>query len=270
VNKALSIWKKSFYIVFFGHLLAFIFTSHDYNFHRSFLFYEGNFASLFYLTTFILFYEWSKLKSKKHSFLLLCILIGIFLTKSTIGIISIFIMLIINLNKKILIYLIIFLGIFFTAGNFLDFNFYEKLNTNNELTSFSFLDRIDLIKMGINVFLDHPFLGTGFSSYPFVVDTSSHFVSDRDFFIANNIYIDILVNYGVFGSVIFLYFIFLFLYHKNMSSFIFILLPIFIHLNAYPAFFIPYIWVALALLKKIHISKCSIQTQGSKDLNVLL
>jgi O-antigen ligase len=268
LDKTLRFWFYGFLFSFFTHVIFFLF-SDDLNLKRAGVLYEGNFSALYYLLTLqLIFFTLNQKNANlffifKQKFLLLAAaftVIGIFMTQSTIGILllifNLFVVSLKDFKFKNLLYL---------AGSCCTFIFFflpdikEKLfgDTLNYLTN-SRLDRISLIKTGLNSFNENPFFGTGFSSFSYINpkffdDFMLTFYTFNVPRISNNVYVDLLVDNGLIGTIIFLFMMYFLLFPKKCTFlYIVFLFSTFVYFNAFPSLYIPFIWCGLALFYKIN------------------
>ncbi len=105
---------------------------------------------------------------------------------------------------------------------------FGELKSKNILNSSSYNGRIYSILKGLEIFLDHPLIGTGFGSYG---SSASFFTTSkiyehydiREDFYADNDYIKVLVETGLIGFIIYILFCLL-LILENKKSIIIILI----------------------------------------------
>lgn len=173
--------------------------------------------------------------NKTHLILIAVFVLGVFLTKSRVGYLTIFLcclLCFLSIKKfklKRIIdysYPIIFLLFLFIANYFNQSNFLES----NRLSNFS-NSRVDLYKDAINLISDKPILGYGWqSAYKYIPETNTiNFKSPA--YSYHNIFIDLALSYGVIITG-FIFIILCCLIWKNRSDnfkYFIVVLPFLIH-----------------------------------------
>lgn len=269
----------SFFMAFLFQFYYFFISIFNNSFERYFqiyrvgIFFEGNIGGMFYLLSFMIFHKLiikNTLFNRIRYFYYIGYLISIFsifLTQSKIAIFSLIVYLLLSIkwfNLKLFFITSIIIILSFLATEFkskipIYSNYYiEELESKghgiSNLSSvlvvnknfYSLKDRLNLIDIGSRMILDNILFGSGFASYPFLIykyKNSLDFLFTRYDFssiqIANNFYIDIFVNGGLFGFIIYLYF-FLKVFHLRNFETISTFIPILIYLNAFPTPFLPF------------------------------
>ena len=247
-------------------------------FAREGTFREGNFLSAYLVASIVLLHIlYIKTKQKKLIFLGIYFIIALFLTVSTSGIISLFIYFNIYfllmifyfksktaLKKWVLFYLIIFLSIYFSPLFDLLYDIiYLKLFSSNidySPMAYSKFDRLYHLQKGIEIFKEHYLFGIGSYNfgYYFPMITDSNIFSDGTEYkkIINNVYVQILVENGIFT---FLFFISIFILiikrfirkrQKDILDIISIsfLISILIRWNAYPTYLLMFDWISIIII----------------------
>jgi hypothetical protein len=257
IRRFLAAWKIGFLFALMAHIFVYIFNSEEL-LPRAGTFEEGNFAGLYYILTFNLICY----KHKNHSkdlliYGLMCGL-GVLLSDTTIGVFVFIanINFIIFKNYSVIgrtYIIIIFLLMLFLVINFNINHFYDKIFVDSSAAySFSKYDRISSFNAGLEIFQRYPIFGLGVEAYGFLVndylDQSEVKFYDFSFRrIPNNVYIEILSEFGLLGSVIFWpFFINL---KKTLTRCSFTLtagvISILLYWIAFPTFSVAYIWVYL-------------------------
>jgi hypothetical protein len=199
--KLLKMWLIALIFISLAHMSMFFLGEEGSVMKRAGFFFEGNFASLYYiLSIYIIYFSPFKVRIKFFTFSL--IFIGLLISQSTIGILCFILIMLKFIRKKYFLMLLAPLFILLLSNNNL---FLKKLGLANTDANYlySFNDRFSLTQVGFDSFLENPLFGHGLATYPFVIDYSSLFATTREFAISNNIYIDLFINYGVLGTFIF-------------------------------------------------------------------
>jgi hypothetical protein len=244
----IRLWIIGFFLSFSLHVILFFFSNSDIV-SRSGFFFEGNFAGLYYVLSFIIFDKF-KILTNRRNFLftltLLC-LFGIFISQSVAAIICLIVYFLLNINIKKLVYIIplLFLILF-------NLKYLHKLPFigKDNIYSTSYSDRITSINQAIDLFKENSFFGSGINTYTF------YFSNENSISIVNNIYFEILCEFGIFGSFIFIFLSYLIIFYKfrGVIRLILILMPLLIYLNAFPTIWIPFIFISIVILKKLIIN----------------
>ncbi|KJD34109.1 hypothetical protein PK35_05105 [Tamlana nanhaiensis] len=234
---------------------------------------EGNYFGLFLLLSgAISFY----LKKNKTGIFLLLTIITTF---STISIFSAFVFLIFTQRRKFfrksVFYKILLLIpiVFICFLVFINSSYYEKYidsklsSPSNVLTSESFSknDRTLTARIGYFQGINNPFFGVGPYNYGLHYDEyndfEEYFLNNNEWSlefyqrknkraIPNNVYIEVLAEYGIVGFIIFVCILLKILQvaFKNKSDLITgSLIGIFISFNAFPSFIMLFVWVFFAI-----------------------
>lgn len=240
---------------------------------RSGTFQEGNFAGMFFLTALIIAREFQNNK------LFIILLFAIISTFSSIAIVGtlVYLTLMILKEKRMIVFLMIFLlGIAIvnqkTDGLFLKEQFTDKLKEKFQTfglakdqtkdqtkVSLSSYERSLMIQKGWEFFKQNPWFGVGPSNYRYYFDAS---MQDDDIFrhdnrpvIANNVYIELLSEYGIFATLIFVIFFITLLKNlilKNKYNLIVGFLSLLLYFVAAPSFSMFFLWVFFAFISLDH------------------
>ncbi len=174
--------------------------------------------------------NWKFNSTVKWIYLLLLATIALTYTRiAWIGVVALFIIIGLVYYKKILVYVLagvaLFYGLFYPLNNFLinNFNFnlqsstlISRLTTRNE-DSDSVVWRINLANKVLPLFEDRPVLGYGYGSFPKVWDDNKDVANIWDNTSeAHNDYIKIAFESGIIGLILFLI-IFIELFYKQIS-----------------------------------------------------
>lgn len=183
-------------------------------------------------------------------------LIGALISASPIPIIIIFLYLFYISNNKIRFILFFFTlsFLFFNTNYFL--TIFSKLNffdPNLFIIEGSTAERFDLIKSGFKIFLSNPIGGVlpgQFSDHLLHYATLEIFIKNPDniHFIPNNVYAELLAEYGIFGLIFLLIFVFKILTAKRAN--LFASLSILITMMQMPTFFLPWNFLFLSFFLK--------------------
>lgn len=225
---------------------------------RSGTFREGNFMGLYLLlSTAVALYA---RKYKTALFLSLTIVIT-FSTINLIGLILFWGLVIyhrvslLKLKKKIP-FLILCITILLVAAVSIQNNEYVQNVLTNKLfgdsespDSVSRMDRMDLSLRGLDMFKDNIFMGVGLSQYGYYFE---YYESPDRFFIprysktiANNIYVELLAETGIFGFSLFMLFLFCIYRHARapgLESLKYGFIAMLFVFLAYPTFSIMFLW----------------------------
>lgn len=231
---------------------------------------EGNYFGLYLiLSAAIAFY----LQKKKEAWFLL---FSVIITLSTISIVSAFVFLTFYFRReffKMRFLLktvpIVVLSIFiFTKTDFYKLYIYGKIfDSTKTLTAgnFSKVDRIITGQVAIDSGLDNPFLGVGPANYGLHYDYYNHYkkivINRNDYFdqlarrknirsIPNNVYLEVLSEYGVIAFVLFIVFFVSILiksYYLKEDALTGGMLALMLSLNAFPSFIMLFIWVFISI-----------------------
>lgn len=219
---------------------------------------EGNYMGLFLLvSSFLAFYA---RRAKTAYFFLLTIIT----TMSSMAIIcgTLFLFLYFfnkfftrkNLHKLIVIAILVIVAFSLLMQN-KDFNFLvtSKIFGNTKDISnnaeFSKADRINSIITSFRIGVNNPIFGVGLSNYAL---HQKEYNYDSRFFhldfkgIPNNVYLEIFAETGIFGLLLFVYFLFLFFkltYYDDSKILRYGLLSLLLYLIAFPTFTVLFIWV---------------------------
>jgi O-antigen ligase len=267
-------WLQGMAIVFFLHIFTYVF-SLDGNIQRAGTFPEGNFGGMYYLLSFFIALEFNRLSSRGYLsyFFILSAFMGIFLTQSTIGIILVLVLFGIqyvlssfNFNK-----LLIRLFLFFVLSTLLyalvdftgfDFGIREKLFEESiTAKSFSRIDRIESIRVGLVLFLDNPLMGQGLQTYGFLSNDlltgTLHLMHEGHFRrIPNNIFVELLSEMGLVGFMLLMSFLasLIFVVVKRTDAackyWLLGIAAVFLYWNAFPTYSVIFIWVFFGMILK--------------------
>jgi len=242
---------------------------------RSSTFKEGNYFGLFLLlSASVSFY----LKKMSHGWFLL---FSVIVSMSTISIISVFFFIFFFYRKKLLrlgilikvIPVIIIGTLLIIQTEFYQKYIYGKLfDSTKTLTqnNFSKVDRIITGNVAFYSGIENPFFGVGPANYGLHYDHYNKYkkivVNRNEYFdhfaqrkneraIPNNVYLEVLSEYGVVALVLFLLFLFLILtkaYYLKEDAIVAGVFIIIISFNAFPSFIMLFIWVFLSIPFAIH------------------
>lgn len=231
---------------------------------------EGNYFGLYLiLSAAIAFY----LQKKKTAWFLL---FSVIITLSTISILSAFVFLTFYFRSeffKIKFLLktlpIVILSIFiFTKTDFYKLYIYGKIfDSTKTLTTgnFSKVDRIITGQVAVDSGLDNPFFGVGPANYGLHYDYYNHYkkivINRNDYFdqlarrknvrsIPNNVYLEVLSEYGVIAFVLFIVFLASILfksYNLKEDALTGGILALMVSLNAFPSFIMLFLWVFISI-----------------------
>lgn len=243
---------------------------------------EGNYYGLFLLLSASVSFYLKKIK--QGWFLLLSVIVSM----STISIISVFIFVFFYYRKRILklnvmlkaVPVFIIGVLIFIQTDFYQRFVYEKLfDSTKTLTqnNFSKVDRVITGKVAFYSGIENPFFGVGPANYGLHYDYYNKYkkivVNRNDYFdrfaqrkneraIPNNVYLEILSEYGVFALLLFALFLFLILtkaYYLKEDAIVGGMFSIIISFNAFPSFIMLFIWVFLAIPFAIHRNKLNLE-----------
>jgi hypothetical protein len=214
---------------------------------RSGTFEEGNFASLFYLMTFLLA---SILRRKSLMFLSL---LAVGCTLSTVGFLSLAAFCFWYFRKHLL-----YLPLIIISSVGLFFLILEKFEM---LPGVSGAVRLNLILVGLDIYASNALLGVGVGGYGFhfpIYGSQNSFILFADTenrFIANNVFVEILSEYGTIGALVWIRFIismFSLRYTHSVSRSLSIAVAgaLGLHLCAFPTYNVSFLWLGTALLLK--------------------
>lgn len=245
------------------------------HFIRNGTFLEGNFAGLYFLIALILAEEFNQKK------LFVVILIAIASTFSTVAIACTLLFLFFVTYRKpinivyVTFMILLLLGInlktdgFFFKEQFVDKISFLKLVTmpNSSLSTvtsvaLSGIERSEMINIGIQMFKQNMLFGVGPANYKYyflVLRQNSNSTHQLDSFdtnikrpmISNNVYIELLAEYGLFGFLTFLSFLGLLaynLYKNNSINLLAGLCVVLLYFVAYPSFSVFFLWVFFAII----------------------
>jgi hypothetical protein len=248
---------------------------------------EGNYLGLYLiLSASIAFY----LKKEKEAWFLL---FSVIITLSTISIVSAFVFLAFYFRRKFfkMRFLlktvpIVVLSIFiFTKTDFYKLYIYGKIfDSSKTLTTgnFSKVDRIITGQVAIDSGLDNPFLGVGPANYGLHYDYYNHYkkivINRNDYFdqlarrknvrsIPNNVYLEVLSEYGVIAFVLFIVFLSSILiksYYLKEDALTGGMLALILSLNAFPSFIMLFIWVFISIPFALEWNKRKDKTNSAK------
>lgn len=218
------------------------------------------------------------LKISQKILVLLACTFGILLTESTVGIVTLififafFVFLRASNLFRLYALMILFIALL-GAYEFNINNFNEKLfNAGPSVENISKYDRVQSFEAGKEIFLDYPLLGVGIEAYGFVVndklDQSEFKFYNFDFRrIPNNVYIELLSQFGLIGfSIVALLFFHLFRKLKTCSLYLFVgLYAILLYWVAFPSFSVGYIWAYLGFCQFM-INQCEQKNNRKEDL----
>lgn len=248
---------------------------------------EGNYFGLYLiLSAAIAFY----LQKKKIAWFLL---FSVIITLSTISIVSALVFLtfyfrreFFKINFLLKTVPIVVLSIFiFTKTDFYKLYVYGKIfDSTKTLTAgnFSKVDRIITGQIAIDSGLDNPFFGVGPANYGLHYDYYNHYkkivINRDDYFdklarrknirsIPNNVYLEVLSEYGVIAFVLFIVFlgsILIKCYTLREDALTGGILALMVSLNAFPSFIMLFIWVFIAIPFALEWNKRKDKTNSSK------
>ncbi|MFH6997902.1 O-antigen ligase family protein [Flavobacterium sp. FlaQc-57] len=248
---------------------------------------EGNYFGLFLvLSASVSFY----LKKMTHGWFLL---FSVIVSMSTISIISVFIFVLYFYRKKLLnlsillkvIPVAIIAIVLFIQTDLYQKYVYEKLfDSTKTLTqnNFSKVDRVITGKVAFYSGIENPFFGVGPANYGLHYDYYNKYkkivVNRNEYFdrfaqrkneraIPNNVYLEVLSEYGVITLALFILFLFLVLtkaYYLKEDAIVGGIFSIIISFNAFPSFIMLFIWVFLALPFAIHRNKLNQEKEPAK------
>lgn len=248
---------------------------------------EGNYFGLYLiLSAAIAFY----LQKKKTAWFLL---FSVIITLSTISIVSALVFLtfyfrreFFKINFLLKTVPIVVLSIFiFTKTDFYKLYVYGKIfDSTKTLTAgnFSKVDRIITGQIAIDSGLDNPFFGVGPANYGLHYDYYNHYkkivINRDDYFdrlarrknirsIPNNVYLEVLSEYGVIAFVLFIVFlgsILIKCYTLREDALTGGILALMVSLNAFPSFIMLFIWVFIAIPFALEWNKRKHKTNSSK------
>jgi len=226
------------------------------SFVRNGTFLEGNFAGLYFLISFIL------AKHFKQKYLLWILPVAVISTFSTIAIFSMFIyILFISFqnyhNSFYAVFLVMLLMVVNhkTNGIFFKEQFSEKIGI--QPLALSTIERSETIKRGLNIFTQNPLFGVGPANYKYYFNHLKNTDFDNSMnikhrsFIANNIYIELLAEYGIFAFLTFFILIWKLFYNVQKQKLYYLssgLIVVMIYFVAYPSFSVFFLWFFFAIL----------------------
>lgn len=239
---------------------------------------EGNYFGLFLLlSASVAFY----LKKMIQGWFLL---FSVIVSMSTISIISVFLFVFFFYRKKLLrlsvlikvVPVLIIAILLFMQTDLYQRYVYEKLfDSTKTLTqsNFSKVDRVITGKVAFYSGIENPFFGVGPANYGLHYDYYNKYkkivVNRNEYFdhfaqrkneraIPNNVYLEVLSEYGVIAVVLFMLFLFLILtkaYYLKEDAIVAGIFSIILSFNAFPSFIMLFIWVFLAIPFAIHRNK---------------
>lgn len=231
---------------------------------------EGNYFGLYLiLSASIAFY----LQKKKEGWFLL---FSVIITLSTISILSAFVFLLFYFRRKFfkinyflkIVPIVVFSLFIFTKTDFYKLYIYGKLfDSAKTLTNgnFSKVDRIITGQVAIDSGLDNPFLGVGPANYALHYDHYNYYkkivFNRNEYFdhlaqrknirsIPNNVYLEVLSEYGIIAFVLFIVFLVSILiksYNLKQDALTGGMLALILSLNAFPSFIMLFIWVFISI-----------------------
>lgn len=239
---------------------------------------EGNYFGLFLLLSASVSFYLKKIA--KGWFLLFSVIVSM----STISIISVFIFILYYYRKKLLrlsvllkVIPVVCIGmLLFIQTDFYQKYVYEKLfDSTKTLTqnNFSKVDRVITGNVAFYSGIENPFFGVGPANYGLHYDYYNNYkkiVVDRNEYfdhfaqrkneraIPNNVYLEVLSEYGVIAIILFILFLFLILtkaYYLKEDAIVAGIFSIIMSFNAFPSFIMLFIWVFLAIPFAIHRNK---------------
>lgn len=243
---------------------------------------EGNYFGLFLLlSASVSFY----LKKMIQGWFLL---FSVIVSMSTISIISVFLFVFFFYRKKLFRLSVLIkavpvltIGIIvFLQTDLYQRYVYEKLfDSTKTLTqsNFSKVDRIITGRVAFYSGIENPFFGVGPANYGLHYDYYNRYqkivVNRNEYFdhfaqrkneraIPNNVYLEVLSEYGVIAVVLFVLFLFLILtkaYYLKEDAIVAGIFSIILSFNAFPSFIMLFIWVFLAIPFAIHRNKLNQQ-----------
>lgn len=256
------------------HILTYGITS-DTLMQRAGTFNEGNLAGLYYLLSIFVALEYRRVAASSSSanrFLFAAIL-GVFLSRSTAGIVLVTILLSFQyalsattrrrLLARSLTLIVLLPSIAVSiAATGLDFGIREKLFEEDVTAqSFSRIDRLESISAAVDLFTENPLLGHGLQTYGFLSNElltgplqATYDGSYRR--IPNNIYAELAAELGLVGLIFYLGFIasLIRLAVKRTGigriHWLLGLTGVLLYWNAFPTYSVIFIWVFFGLIMK--------------------
>lgn len=261
------------------HILAYVITD-DTLLQRAGTFNEGNLAGLYYLLSIFVALEYRRMvysNSYANSFLVLAVL-GMVLSRSTVGIILLAILLCIQyilsartrrsgVGRLLMVFVLlpsIAIGLTMIGA---DFGIREKLFEEDVTAlSFSRIDRLESISVAMHLFSEAPIFGQGIQTYGFLSNylltgTLQAFYDESFRRITNNIYAELGAELGLVGLFLFFGFV------VSMSQiaarhtgegrlqWLLGLTAVLLYWNAFPTYSVVFIWVFFGLILKSAHSK---------------
>ncbi|WP_017496844.1 O-antigen ligase family protein [Flavobacterium sp. WG21] len=244
---------------------------------------EGNYFGLFLLlSASVSFY----LEKRAHGWFLL---FSVIVSMSTISIISVFIfifyfyrkrLLSLNILLKVIPVAVIGVLLFIQTDLYQKYVYQKLFDSTRTLTqnNFSKVDRVITGNVAFYSGIENPFFGVGPANYGLHYDYYNNYkkivVHRNDYFdhfaqrkneraIPNNVYLEVLSEYGVIAAILFMLFLFLILtkaYYLKEDAIVAGIFSIIISFNAFPSFIMLFIWVFLAIPFAIHRNKLNQQT----------
>lgn len=243
---------------------------------------EGNYYGLFLLLSASVSFYLKKIK--QGWFLLLSVIVSM----STISVISVFIFVfyyyrkrILKLNVMLKLVPVFIIGVLiFIQTDFYQRFVYKKLfESTKTLTqnNFSKVDRVITGKVAFYSGIDNPFFGVGPANYGLHYDYYNKYkkivVNRSEYFdrfaqrkneraIPNNVYLEVMSEYGVFALLLFMLFLFLVLtkaYYLKEDAIVGGMFSIISSFNAFPSFIMLFIWVFFAIPFAIHRNKLNLE-----------
>jgi len=142
-----------------------------------------------------------------------------------------------------------------TNGIFFKEQFSEKIGI--QPLALSTIERSETIKRGLNIFTQNPLFGVGPANYKYYFNHLKNTDFDNSMnikhrsFIANNIYIELLAEYGIFAFLTFFILIWKLFYNVQKQKLYYLssgLIVVMIYFVAYPSFSVFFLWFFFAIL----------------------